>query len=641
MPGGSGKDRPLDKSHRAAFGACLGIGPGGVEVYSSDYSTADKAELPTREHYRSYLDGVFMGYKWQCVELARRWLYVNKGYVFDDIAMAYDIFQLTEVTRIADGAKLPLKSFANGARRHPEPGCLLIWNEGGEFDVTGHVAVVTEVFPDRIRVIEQNAEDKVWDKDAGYSRELAVTINDDGGYWIDCTYENAGIMGWVMQTDDPSHAEVIAEPDARLYDLQAGHVEGDTPGHDDWLDDSKPAEAAYIQSMGGSRISCDDADRGVYFKMSETALAEVKRATNELHAKFMHATNYALRDDKLLRRFNLPPALWPRLHQSWDNRKNHMITGRFDFTMSARGLKVYEYNCDSASCHMETGRVQGRWAERFGADVGRCPGDGLYDALVDAWKDSAVDGVVHIMQDRDMEETYHALFMQSAMDEAGIESVIIKGVSDLQWGKDGHVADKQGRHIDWVWKTWAWETALDQIRDQIGEDEENIRLHKTIDRASMPPRLVDVLLTPSVMVFEPLWSLIPSNKAILPILSEMYPTDKYILKCGHELTDEMAAGGYVVKPIVGRCGHNISIFDHEQNLVTETAGKFDDRDLIYQELAALPKIDGRNVQVCSFTVDGTYAGACVRADASAIITTDSAIMPLRVVPDADMVKSWS
>lgn len=31
-------------------------------------------------------------------------------------------------------------------------------------------------------------------------------------------------------------------------------------------------------------------------------------------------------------------------------------------------------------------------------------------------------------------------------------------------------------------------------------------------------RLIDVLLRPEVLVFEPLWTVIPGNKAILPIL---------------------------------------------------------------------------------------------------------------------------
>ena len=69
----------------ARFGTLLGIAPGGVPAYSSDYETADDAALPDRHAYRSYVDGIYMGYKWQCVEFARRWLYVNRGWIFDDV----------------------------------------------------------------------------------------------------------------------------------------------------------------------------------------------------------------------------------------------------------------------------------------------------------------------------------------------------------------------------------------------------------------------------------------------------------------------------------------------------------------------------------------------------------------------------
>ncbi len=138
------------------------------------------------------------------------------------------------------------------------------------------------------------------------------------------------------------------------------------------------------------------------------------------------------------------------------------------------------------------------------------------------------------------------------------------------------------------------------------------------------------------MVFEPLWTLIPSNKAILPILWMLYPNHPYLLESAYDLTPGLEAKGYVVKPIVGRCGHNISLYDSGSKLIDETAGNFEDRDQIYQALAPLPVLDGKNVQVCTFTADGSYAGACIRADAAKIITTDSDILPLRTVPDDTM-----
>lgn len=84
--------------------------------------------------------------------------------------------------------------------------------------------------------------------------------------------------------------------------------------------------------------------------------------------------------------------------------------------------------------------------------------------------------------------------------------------------------------------------------------------------------------------------------------------------------------------IVGRCGANIALIDRNSDLMEETDGKFEARDQIYQELFALPNVDGANVQICTFTAAGSYAGACVRADASAIITKDSDVAPLRIVP---------
>jgi glutathionylspermidine amidase/synthetase len=84
---------------------------------------------------------------------------------------------------------------------------------------------------------------------------------------------------------------------------------------------------------------------------------------------------------------------------------------------------------------------------------------------------------------------------------------------------------------------------------------------------------------------------------------------------------------------VGRCGDNISLVDRDDNILRQTAGRFEDRQQIYQELWRLPEIDSYRVQVCTFTARGKYAGSCVRVDQSLIITGDSDLLPLRVVED--------
>jgi len=627
-----------DPDEDARFGSILGHAPGGVSAHSSHYESADPEEHPDHDSFRNYLDGEYMGYKWQCVEFARRWLYVNEGVVFDDVPMAYDIFRLRTLRRVADDARLPLQAFLNGAPRHPEPGCLLIWKEGGDFRVTGHVAIVVEVLSDRVRIAEQNVDHRPWPEGQRWSRELPARIDAGGGYWIQATLPGASILGWMLQSADTTHAVLLEPVDGRLFEISAARVANRGQHAQPWLDPAAEDEAAFVAAMGGHRLTTEVDDQYRYFRLSETALDELRRATNELHAMFMHATEVVLRDDKLLALFNIPEVLWPRLRVSWSRRRAQMITGRFDFSVSARGVKVYEYNADSASCHMETGKVQGKWAAHFGCTEGVGPGDELFDSLVEAWRGAGVDDVLHLMYDRDKEEVYHARYMKSAAEAAGIPCRMLRGVDGLGWNAAGEVIDPDGQPIRWVWKTWAWETALDQLRDQCDEDD-RVPIALGPDGHRRAPRLADVLLRRDVIVFEPLWTLIPSNKAILPILWSIFPDHPYLLDSRFEPAEDFGQGGYVVKPIVGRCGANISIYAADDTLVTETEGRFDDRAQIYQAFFELPRIDGLNVQVCTFSVDGVYAGACVRVDPSLVITTDSDLLPLRVVPDVVVLGS--
>lgn len=615
-----------DNSKPQPFGTLLGHAPGNVPVYSSDYDSVDPKQLPNRHDFFHYVDGIYTGYKWQCVEFARRWLLLNKGYVFDDISMAYDIFRLTSVKKVSDSSLLPLTAFANGSQRHPEPGCMLIWSEGGEFHVTGHVAIITDVFPDRIRIAEQNVHHQPWPAGCHYSRELPARIADDGGYWIQCSFRDAAILGWMIQTADTTHAALLPPTDRRLFGIHLKAVDVPPAADRNWLNLANPDEAAYHAKMGGARLTGNDADQHRYFTISRTARQELRRATNELHRIFMHATDHVLQREDLLQHFNIPAVLWPRLRQSWDNRRNQMITGRFDFSLTPNGLKVYEYNCDSAACYMECGKIQGKWAEHYHCNEGEDPGSQLQQRLTDAWRQSGVSGLLHIMIDHDAEERFHALYMQEAIRAAGIDSKIIHGTEGLQWNAQGTVLDADGMPIRWVWKTWAWETALDQLREELAEG-------TTTDGNRQPPRLKDVLLNPDTLVFEPLWTLIPSNKAILPVLWELFPQHPYLLEAGFDLTPSLSRIGYARKPIVGRCGHNISIVGGDATPLNSTDGDFDRHNQVYQALFPLPDIGGYKVQISTFSAAGIYAGAGVRTDKSLIVTGKSDLMPLRVVDD--------
>lgn len=89
----------------------------------------------------------------------------------------------------------------------------------------------------------------------------------------------------------------------------------------------------------------------------------------------------------------------------------------------------------------------------------------------------------------------------------------------------------------------------------------------------------------------------------------------------------------MTKPIVGRCGSNITIPDLNATVVEATAGGFENRDQIHQELFCLAEIDGLQVQPSPFSVAGAYAASTVGVDTSLVITSESDNVALRVVDD--------
>lgn len=616
------------------FGTLLGYAPGGVAIYSSDYSKINRQDYPDDSSFRSYLGHEYMGYKWQCVEFARRFLYLNYGVVFTDVRMAYEIFSLRYLRQVVNDAILPLQAFKNGSKKLPTAGSLLIWQEGGEFKKTGHVAIITEVLADKVRIVEQNVLHTRLPAGQQWTRELPMSTTEDG-YFIKDSFDNTTILGWMTQTENTAYSlpQPITSPE--LLTIHTARLKEHGQFNGKWLNEQDPLEHAYVSAMHGHIINSDDIYR--YFTISKSAEQELIRATNELHLMYLHATDKVLKDDTLLRHFNVPEILWPRLRLSWQRRRYQTITGRLDFCMDARGLKVYEYNADSASCHAEAGLITELWAQQGELKQGSIPSLDLLDTLSECWKHSDAKPLVHIMQDKDSEEDYHALFMQKALVKAGFKTKILHGLDKLQWDKRGQLIDDEDQKVTCVWKTWAWETVLEQLRQETEEQKAAPPIRTGHPENKV--RLIDVLLRPEVTVFEPLWTVIPSNKAILPILWSLFPNHRYLLEASFELDDELIKHGYAIKPIAGRCGSNIELVGHKEQVLDKTSGKFAQQENIYQQLWCLPKVAGQYMQISTFTVSGHFGGACLRSDHSLVIKGESDIQPLIVLNNEEFIKS--
>lgn len=200
------------QNDEAKFGSVCGIAPGGVPAYSCDYKTLNIFEIIShgRSIFKHKYNDLYYGVKYQCVEFSRRWLIHVHGITFGDVGMAYEIFDLPYATRIRDGSQVPWNNIRNGSSPHPVPGSVLIWEEGGEFRETGHVAIVTEVSDNWVRVAEQNVNDTFWPEGRDYARELQVDYEPlTGNYFIhESLWLHGGkILGWKNLPDD-----FISEP---------------------------------------------------------------------------------------------------------------------------------------------------------------------------------------------------------------------------------------------------------------------------------------------------------------------------------------------------------------------------------------------------------------------------------------------
>lgn len=608
------------------FGTLLGYAPGGVAIYSSNYDSLDPRNYPEDAALRSYIGNEYMGHKWQCVEFVRRFLFLNYGVVFTDVGMAYEIFSLRFLRQVVDDNLLPLQAIANGSPCPPIAGALLIWQKGGAFKDTGHVAIITQLLGNRVMIAEQNVLHTPLPPGQQWTRELTMAIH-DGGYTIQDTFDDTTILGWMIQTDDTRYSLPQPSVPGHLLTIRAKRLENNRQFDGKWLNKRDSLQRAYIEANG----HVINQDPYQYFTIPESAEQELIKATNELHLMYLHATNNVLKNDNLLALFDIPKILWPRLRLSWQRRRHHMITGRMDFCMDERGLKVYEYNADSASCHTEAGLIVEKWAERGYRGNGRNPAADLITELAGAWKHSHAHPFVHIMQDKDIEENYHARFMQRALKQAGFASKILYGLDELRWDSTGRLIDGDGRLVSCVWKSWAWETAIDQIRE-VSETEYAAVPIRT-GHPENGVRLIDVLLRPEVLVFEPLWTIIPGNKAILPVLWSLFPHHRYLLETDFNVNNELIKTGYAIKPIAGRCGNNIDLISHHDKFLDKTSGQFSAQKNIYQQLWCLPNVAGKYIQVCTFTVGGNYGGTCLRGDESLVIKKESDIEPLIVMKD--------
>ena len=159
----------FSSSSSPVFGSLVGTFEG-VPAFSNQLNSTLTSEA-------NYFNGLYTGVRWQCVEYARRYLQISRGITFSSVDSAFEIPTLAKFTTL------------NGYDVHVSDdlrvGSVIVWPKDFEPESPdGHVAIVTSIKVDGIRVAEQNYDDITFPRFVGWSRLKDATIISVPDYFI-------------------------------------------------------------------------------------------------------------------------------------------------------------------------------------------------------------------------------------------------------------------------------------------------------------------------------------------------------------------------------------------------------------------------------------------------------------------------
>ena len=341
-------------------------------------------------------------------------------------------------------------------------------------------------------------------------------------------------------------------------------------------------------------------DESAYYQFTPEEILHIERASAELWDLCLGAVQHVI-DHKLYDRLAIPEAFIPYIERTW--MEDHpAVYGRFDLCYKDGQVKLLEFNADTPTSLYEAGIVQWFWLQDF--DNKKDQFNSIHEKLIACWKylkPYFYPGTLHFScVKQSLEDLTNTEYLRDCAIQGGLETKLVF-VDDLGWDPKAMVfVDLEDQPIKNIFKLYPWEW---MVSDAFGK---NILLEK--NRAFW---------------VEPAWKMILSNKAILPILWELYPGCPYLLPA---YFDKGPLTSYVKKPILSREGANIEIVQ-DDTVLQQTAGEYGGEGYIYQELFALPSFDGNYPVIGSWIIGQEPAGMGIREARNLVTDNLSRFIP--------------
>lgn len=334
------------------------------------------------------------------------------------------------------------------------------------------------------------------------------------------------------------------------------------------------------------------------YVFEEREISELESATNTLSDLCLEAVEHVV-SKRDFDRFAIKPPVAEVICQAWEDDPP-AIYGRFDLSYDGKSPpKLLEYNADTPTSLLEAAVIQWHWLQDLSPETDQF--NFIWEALVQKWKALRGEGffpsnTVHFASMDYAEDLMTAAVMMDTAHEAGINGVEIL-MPDICWHDEDRVfLDQSGNQIKSIFKLYPWEF---MVKEEFGEF------------ALETYRQVNWI--------EPIWKMILSNKAILPLLWELFPGHPNLLPSYQDSPRDMTS--YVKKARLGREGENVSIVSDDLNF--EVDGSYADSGFIYQQYAPLPQFEGNFAVIGSWVVDCQACGIGIR-ESNEPITQDTA-----------------
>lgn len=266
------------------------------------------------------------------------------------------------------------------------------------------------------------------------------------------------------------------------------------------------------------------------------------------------------------------------------------VYGRFDLRYDGEGpAQMYELNGDTPTGLIESSVAQWYWLQDKHPELDQW--NSVHERLVARWQEFGkkrhVLHLAHSEEETSGEEWMTVAYMRDCADQAGLTTV---GITVQQIGWDGEIGgfvDNEGRPIRDCFKLYPTEDMLDdQFADRFMND-------------------------PGTRWIEPLWKVLLSNKALLPVLWDQFPGHENLIPAYFDKPWGMDGSGWIEKPLRGREGDGMrwTVGGVESQ---STAQNYGAEGYIYQQWAPPPNFDGNHPVIGSWVIDGHPAGMGIR-----------------------------